>query len=70
MDSSIRFNLIRNKLKTIPIEQRRRWTESDLLAWAAQLRNDPEVTTRTGFPLSFAEIKSTCLDLIGKRAPD
>ena len=62
------IEVLRRKLQSVALNERKRWSDFDLLQWADAVRNDPEATTVGGTIPSFAEIKERCSDLIGPDA--
>jgi hypothetical protein len=62
------FNVIRIRLRQIPLDRRRTWTAVDLHAWIKELRLDSD-KARGPLPQT-ARLEEICRDLIGETATD
>jgi hypothetical protein len=59
------WNLLRTRIRQVPRDERRRWTDKDIAAWLVKFSGDPVVSQRKGPLPSLEHAKRVCGDLIG-----
>lgn len=62
------WEALRTKIRKVPFERRRVWTDAELIGWWSDIHRTVASGTPRGAPLTFATVKRMCGDLIGKHA--
>lgn len=62
-------NAVRNKLREIPLETRRKWKDIDLMSWWQKVKaKDSYLTWERAHGDIWQHVKGMCKDLIGSKA--
>lgn len=63
--------MLRFKLRRIPLEKRREWTDQQLVTWYLGLPEHSDVRGVTSVLMpSFPTVKRLCADMVGARAAE
>jgi len=64
------WNLLRTRIRQVPKNQRRHWTDADIAQWLLTFALDPSVKGKSEpFP-SVMHVRRVCADLIGLDADE
>lgn len=62
------WNLLRTRVRQVPVGQRRKWTDEDIAEWLVTFCRDPAVAAKEAAPPAVDHVKRVCADLIGESA--
>lgn len=62
------WETLRTKIRKVPFERRRVWTDAELISWWSDIHRTVPSSAHRGTALNFAMVKRMCGDLIGKHA--